>query len=278
MRRFSALLLCTLFVTAGCSTIQKTTNTIFDTITYPLDFILPNQSNVQKREYDALLARSSITVDGLLDEQAWLHAFWTRDFTQVVRQSLGEETPLPGAEPIEVSVVHEKYRIIVAFRGREKLVSTPYTTTAEEDQPLWEGDSVGVLVDADRNETNVRAFYLNPFNVLTDLNLISVGADGDPGPWRANALWKGQEVRTGVNLKEVTDDETGETWSEWTCEIALPVKALSVDQTEITADSVWHIQFVRTNVLEEGQPAEVTLWSPARLYFRPSTYGIMRFP
>jgi hypothetical protein len=271
-------LLCCLFLAPGCSTIQKTTTTIFDTITYPLDFILPNQSKVQKREYDALLARSSVTVDGKLNEQAWLHAFWTSDFTQVVRQTLGAVTPEPGAEPIEISVVHEKYRIIVGFRVREKLISTPYETAAEEEQPVWEGDSVGVLVDADQNETNVRAFYLNPYNVLTDMNLITVGSDGDPGPWRANALWDGAEVKTGVNISTVTDPDTGEEWQEWTCEIALPVKTLSRTQTEITADSEWHIQFIRNNVLTEGQPAEITLWSPARLYFKPSTYGIMRFP
>ena len=171
--------------------------------------------------------------------------------------------------------MHDKYRVVLAFRCRDQAVVVPHTG---RDQPVWEGDSVGVLIDADRSGENIRAVYVSPSNDLTDLNLVRVGADGDPGQWRANALWDDMTLHSGAARTAEVDPATGRTNQVWTVELAIPLRAVTRHQPEIAEGREWRVQLIRTNARQEAaEPVEVNLWSPARLYFKPSTYGRLRF-
>ena len=239
----------------------------------PLEGIFaPAAKEHEPRVYDAFPGRSSITVDGELNEDAWQRVFWTETFTQ---PAPGDAEPALASERVEAAILHEKYGIVVAFRCRDRVLANPYSG---RDQPLWEGDSVGVFIDADRPGENIRALYVNPANDLTDMSFVRVSADGDPGLWQVNARWDDASVRSGAAQKTEIDAATGQTNTVWTVELAIPVRSATRRVAELAEGVAWRMQLIRTNIGDAAAaPVELNLWSPALLYFKPTTYGTVRF-
>ena len=125
---------------------------------------------------------SRISVDGVLDEEAWGRA-WSMTLDYEVRP--GENTP--AAARTEVFVYFDAERLYVGFRADDPDPGAIRAHFSDRDD-VWADDLVGVVFDTFNDERRNYLFMVNPLGVQADtIESVNGGAPWD-GIWVSGAV------------------------------------------------------------------------------------------
>jgi hypothetical protein len=192
----------------------------------PLAAQAPSTAAAERGAYAAHAAASSlraiptrgiISLDGLLDEAAWLSAPATTDFTQ--------EDPAegqPGTDRTEVRVVYDRDAIYIGARMYQTAAIS--SRLGRRDSDIGDSDRFAVSLDTYHDHLMAFRFEVNPSGVKGD------GLRGNSLDLSWNAVW---DVATRV-------DSLG-----WTAEFRIPFSQLRFGTAE---EQTWGLQFARETV------------------------------
>jgi len=164
-------------------------------------------------------ATSPISVDGELDEPAWLDAFSAELAFEV---QPGENVPAPVRT--EVLVTHDETAVYFAFRAFDPDPSAIRAHLSERDN-LGNDDWVGVILDTFNDQRRSFDLLVNPLGVQADLVETSEGDDGEE--W--DTIWDSAAAITA--------------WG-WAVEIRVPFSSLRFQASD--GPQVWGFDAVRS--------------------------------
>jgi len=233
-----------------------------DLFGYVLDHVLPPPARTLIPR-----AQGAITVDGALDEADWSAAAPLSDFSCFLNQR-GRPT-----RPTQARLRWDDTNLYVGFTAEDPDV---WSTIAERDGPLWEGEVVEVYVDPDGDGRNYKEFEVNPLNTVIDLNIAQAVA-GNPGDVAAAARWNAAGLQTRVRVEGTTENRTDRDRS-WTCEMAIPL-ANFADQATVPPQvgDTWRLQLYRIERPAEPAQPEFSSWSPTDTFHDPARFGFVTF-
>lgn len=179
-------------------------------------------------------------VDGQINDPAWK--------TTPVFQFL---TP-SGAKPYrhtEARLTYDKQNLYLAFVCEEPLLNTIVVRVTNQDGPVWEDDSVEILLDTRLDRKHYFHLIANANGLLYDARV------------------KDREWDSGARVK------TGRTKGAWTLEIAVPWVGLEMETPR--PNQRIGLELVRTRA---QKPQEMTQWCPTfGGNHTPKRFGILTF-
>jgi hypothetical protein len=178
------------------------------------------------------LTPGAITLDGVLDEEAWRAAPTIGELTQ--RQP---DQGLPPTERTDVTLLYDREHLYIGVVAHDSEPARVIGTQMARDGSLNADDRIEVLLDTFRDQRSAFYFATNPAGALVD-GLVASG--------QLNADWDA-----------IWDVRTRRTDGGWTAEFAIPFKSLSFP----AGRTVWGFNITRHvyRKLEEDR------WSGARL-------------
>jgi len=185
-----------------------------------------------KKSYSCHRRRGAITIDGKLDDEGWKAAPVAGDF-----MTPRENTRVPDNEQTEFRMVWDDEKLYVAVRCVNKTMASLKETAA-----VWGTDNFEWFLVPERAHTaHVYQTAISAFNRVF-------------GPkrrfndqWHTDTEWRAEGLQTAV--------ERGDGF--WTCEMALPFKALKEGAPK--AGDYWRVNICRNR----GNGVEhASSWSP----------------
>ncbi len=215
----------------------------------------------------ACFTHKPVTVDGKLDEPAWLSA-QTFPLQKVILATGGRNLPTAA------KVLWDAENLYVGFQCTDSDVWSTYTA---RDRHLWEEEVVEVFVDPDGDGHNYFEFEVNPLNTQVDLKLPAPtgGKLEDEIGWNS-AGWKSAVTVDGT-VASRADTDRG-----WTCEMAIPMKDLSPAGPPAVG-SQWRVNLYRIDRPSKTEPkndqlAQFSAWSAVQAgYHEPQQFGFLTF-
>lgn len=209
-------------------------------------------------------ARGPITLDGNLKEADWGAAQSTGSF---VNTFTGEA----GAFEARAQVVYDADAIYCSF-----IVADDYlrSTFKNDDDHLWEQDTVEVMFDPNGDARNYFELQVSPRGVHFDTRY---DAPRNPRPF-GHVDWSSQ-VKAGVSVNGTLDADGPDTG--YIVELRVPWSAFAVGDPPATrpgAGDTWRINFFVMDAREHGQRA--VGWSPPRVgdFHTLAQFGRVVFP
>ena len=185
-----------------------------------------------KKEYFAgECSNTDITIDGKMDEPAWVKANWQDDFTQYEPY----EGKAPSQKTVFAILLDENY-IYLGFKSYDTSPDSIVHRLSRRDEV--DGDFVAVQFDSYFDKRTGFSFWVNASGIKKDYMISNDGANED-NTWDPN--WR---VKT-------SSDQLG-----WYAEIAIPLTQLRFEGND---EQTWGLQVAR--MLFRRQ--EVSLWQPA---------------
>jgi hypothetical protein len=186
--------------------------TVYDGAARELDVVVPR------------IGRVDISIDGRLDEAAWLDAAVLTGFTQY--------SPIEGSSASEnttVRVIITDDAFLFAIRADDRSGGVRATLT-ERDGYGRSDDYVRVVLDTFNDQRRAYVFMVNPLGVQADGLWVAGGSGrfGDPIDWSPDFLWQSSGR---------VDDEG------FSAEIRIPIKSLRFPELEVQD---WGLQIQRT--------------------------------
>jgi len=197
-------------------------------LAFALSLSAGNGTDPQKKQMSATTAAIAPTIDGVMDEPAWMAAAPATDFIQ--------NQPTPGAAPTqrsEVKVLYDNYGIYIGAQLYDTHPDSIAKELTERDN-IGNADWFGVFIDAYKDGINGFGFIATASNVQLDAKYSTFGED--PG-W--DAVWD----------SKVTINDKG-----WVVEMRIPYAALRFPEAE---EQIWHVNFGR----QINRSREKTFWS-----------------
>ena len=194
----------------------------------------PARRVVSARRSDSALVRSSIVVDGRLDDAAWQSAEPATDFVQ--------QRPTPGApaaQRSEARVRLDAAALYVGLRLMDSAADSIVAPIARRDADVY-SDWAVVLIDSYNDRRTAFQFAVNPRGVQRDAQITNDEEWMQDFGW--NAVWQAETSRDSLG---------------WTAEFRIPLSQLRFSNVENTASS-WGIQFGR----HLARRNERSYWSP----------------
>src|SRR5262249_33938007 len=127
---------------------------------------------LSKAEYAPYRTQTPVVVDGILDDEAWLHAPPDRNFYSRVSNPYGK----PTTEPTEVFVSYDDRALYVAFRcGYSSPGSRDDALPENELRAAQYSEAVSVQVDPRNDGTNALSFQVTRQGFQVDVQMANNG-------------------------------------------------------------------------------------------------------
>jgi hypothetical protein len=199
-----------------------------------------NQPDATKHVRAVRIPNGQITVDGTLDEAAWLTAEPAKDFVQMQPR---EGAPATAAHQSEVRFLYDDQNLYVGSTFYEDEIGALVTNDLRRDfQGARDGDLYVLLLDTFRDRLNGYNFQTNPGCALRDSQSYDDGRTVNAN-W--DTVWVCRSSASGT---------------AWYVEKAIPFKELRFPRQD---DQVWGLNLFRlirhTN--------EQTIWNPTPRQF-----------
>jgi hypothetical protein len=217
-------------------------------------FLVPGlqaQRSVNQDDYRVQIkrAKTEISVDGDLAEEAWLHSEVADNFWM----SFPVDDKRVDAElQTEVRMVYDDdyiYFGVVCYGDDNYVIQT-----LKRDTDFWSGDAFALVIDPVNQQTNGFVFGVNPAGVqMESLIQGEIGRRGNGGSGM-NTAW---DNKWFSQVKSFED--------RWTIEIAIPFKTLRFK----SKSRVWGINFVRG----DAKTNSFHTWAPVPVQFRGLDLG-----
>ena len=193
------------------------------------------------RIVSAVETRLPITIDGVLDDEAWISAEPASDFVQAEPHEGQAAT-----ERTTVRLLFDRDALYVGVRCDDAMASALIVNDIRKDFTPGEQDTFEVLLDTFADRRNGFVFATNPAGAKSDTQIANEGRDVNTS-W--DAVWS---VATKV-------DANG-----WSAEMRIPFKTLRFERGE---GRIWGANFSR----RIRRKNEVDYWSPV-----PRVYNLYR--
>ena len=189
---------------------------------------------ISARRADSALVRSSIVVDGRLDDAAWQNAERSDNFVQQ------RPTPgAPGAQRTEARVWLDGGSLYVGMRLSDAAPASIVAPIARRDADVY-SDWALLLIDSYNDGRTAFQFAVNPRGVQRDAQITNDEEWMQDFGW--NAVWQAETSRDSLG---------------WSAEFRIPLSQLRFSNSE-NAVSSWGIQFGR----HLARRNERSYWSP----------------
>ena len=181
-------------------------------------------------KYDCRPAKSTITIDGLLDDPAWQDAPFSEDFlvSSAVRI-------MPDKLRTRMKVLYDDDSLYVALHTED---SDIWATYATRDDPVMYEKALLLNIDPLGNGRDYYGFYVNPLNTLLDLKQTGGGVEMSNRRWRKCVEWNGNGIEHAVHL-DGTLNKRDDIDNGWTLELKVPFDAIGVRPAP---GDVWLVQ------------------------------------
>lgn len=247
---------------------------------YPADAVTGPEIPFAPNTYQCMRAYAAPQIDGLAEDPAWDNAGWTEWFVDIT----GNEELTPGLET-QAKLMWDSENLYVLARMEDPDLYSSGEMLAFPDG----GDNLfAVYIDSDSDNCNYPVIQVNPYGAFKQENYNLPPRDGgaaQPGP---DTGW----VQVAVLLDGTLNDPS-DTDEAWNVEMAIPWKALGMDEAPTTGDR-WRVNLARTHVYvtdmgghyernssETGGLLEpdTWCWSPqgAASMHLPEMWGILQF-
>ena len=213
----------------------------------------PVDPKTQIKELTAPRLEATITVDGVLDEDAWSKAAGTGLFVDVASGMPNPQIPSQG----EARIFWTDQHLFVAIEAYDKTVRGGFPADAK-DPHLWERDTVEIMIDPDGDGDN-RDYYelqVNPQNLTFDTRYDDYNRPNGNGrgPF-GHEEWTATAERA-VKIHGTLDDDS-DTDDGYTVEMKIPWAAFDkASKAPPTPGSSWRMNFYAM------QNNGGTAWSP----------------
>lgn len=203
--------------------------------TYPVDAMSAPRPSIRATRIDL-----PVTIDGLLDEEAWGRAVVNRDtWIQTI-----PEPGMPASQETILRIVYDDENLYIGavlFDEDPRHLSIP---GLEQDFDTQNADIFGVALDTYLDRANGFLWAVNAAGALWDAQAFNDQQDMSPA-------WEGiVDVRTSVN------DST------WVVEMAIPFATMRFNPVE--GEQLWGVNFSR-RIRRRNEDA---LWAPLPLQYR----------
>jgi hypothetical protein len=206
------------------------------------------------RAYDCVRTLLPVTIDGRLDEEAWLSAPWSEDFTDI----LGAAGPTPALRT-RLKLLWDETCLYVGAELEEPHL---WATLAERDAVIYHEHDFELFLDPDGDGRLYAELEINALGTVWDLLLVRPYRDGGPpiNGWDIHGL----QAAVGLEgtLNDPRDRDRG-----WSIELALPWAALAElapRRRPPRAGEVWRMNFSRVEwPLEVREGSYVKRTDPA---------------
>jgi hypothetical protein len=189
----------------------------------------------------AVETRTPITLDGVLDDEAWITAEPATDFVQAEPHEGQAAT-----ERTTVRLLFDRDALYVGVRCDDAMASALIVNDIRKDFTPGEQDTFELLLDTFADRRNGFVFATNPAGAKSDTQIANEGRDVNTS-W--DAVWS---VATKVDA------------SGWSAEMRIPFKTLRFERGE---GRIWGANFSR----RIRRKNEVDYWSPV-----PRVYNLYR--
>ena len=197
--------------------------------------IIANQliaQNQTKKEYYALECDTTgISIDGKLNDPAWMIANWLGDFIQYEPS----EGKMPG-QKTEFAILLDKNFIYVGFKAWDTNPDSIVQRLSRRDE--MDGDFVAVQFDSYFDKRTAFSFMVNAAGIKNDF-IISNDGETEDDTW--DPIW----------LVKTSRDQLG-----WYAEMRIPLTQL---RFEGNGEQTWGLQVARMLFRKQ----EISVWQPA---------------
>ncbi len=183
-----------------------------------------------QKQLDAHRIESEITIDGILDEEAWDQAAVATNFISI--------SPNPGLDPEQQSIVKVLYddEAIYISATMEEVSRDSILTQLTQRDDIGNTDAFGILLDTYKNGTDGIILLIGATGVQYDARKENNG--NEDNDW--DAVW--------FSAVDLRDDG-------WSCELKIPYAAIRFPDAE---EQNWSMNFLRIQRRKNLQ----TAWNP----------------
>jgi hypothetical protein len=210
-------------------------------------------------------ANGAITIDGNLDEPAWVSAARTAPFANTI-----DGRPVPTNTTARI--LWDEANLYLAFDVGDDFVQN---TIREHDGELWTQDVVEMMIDPGGHGANYFELQVSPTGTVFDTRYDAPGRPATPG----DTAWE-SHLRTHVTVRGTANDESPD--HGYLAEIAIPWSAFHAG--EPPADPPHALQEWRANFyFFDKRPGTEGMrsggWSPTLTgtFHAPARFGQLRF-
>lgn len=193
--------------------------------------LLVAQTQPKKEYFAGECSKTDISVDGKLDEPAWLKANWQNDFIQY-EPSEGK----PPGQKTEFAILLDENHIYVGFKAWDTHPDSIVQRLSRRDE--FDGDVLAVQFDSYFDKRTAFSFMVNAAGIKNDF-MISNDGNTEDKTW--DPIW----------LVKTSQDDKG-----WYAEMRIPLTQLRFEGNE---QQTWGLQLGRLLFRKQ----EVSLWAPA---------------
>lgn len=192
----------------------------------------PIAQNQPKKEYYAgECSKNEITIDGKLDEPAWIKAIWQDDFIQY-EPSEGKK---PG-QKTEFAILLDENYICIGFKAWDNNPDSIVQRLTQRDQ--IDGDLLAVELDSYFDKRTAFSFFVSAAGIKQDF-IISNDGENEDNTW--DPIW----------LVKTSRDNLG-----WYAEMRIPLTQLRFEGNN---EQTWGLQVGRMLFRKQ----EVSIWQPS---------------
>ena len=214
---------------------------------------------------EAVRTGNPLTIDGLLNEEAWQKA----SPVSLRENRSGQEVTDEGLST-RVRTCYDNTTLYIAFVCNDPDIWTTYT---QRDEYLWQEEAVEVFIDVDDLPETYVEIEVSPANVLFDSYIVDPQNIDIP----ATAAFNMPGLKTAVALQGTLNNHA-DIDSCWTVEIAVPFNDLASERNKtVSPGTKIKINFYRLDKNQGREPAGYA-WSPTGGRFhKPSVFGSLLF-
>lgn len=231
------------------------------------------------RGYVCGRASQPLSIDGKLDEEAWVTAPWTDDFVDIE----GDAKPKPHFRTRAKMLWDDTYFYVAAVLEEPHV----WGTLTAHDSVIFHDPDFEVFIDPNGDSHEYYEFEMNALNTGWDLFLPKPYKNGGP----AMNEWEIPGLKTAVHVRGTLNDPS-DVDEGWSVEIAIPWKVLGEhahrpappepgDQWRVGFSRVqWQIDIKDGGYTKiPGKPENNWVWSPQGVVdmHRPERWGYVQF-
>jgi len=208
---------------------------------------------------------ATITVDGVLDEQAWKDAPESSQFTDI--RGGGELSEMPAT----MKLLYDENNLYVAGIIVEKDIKA---SLKERDSIIWKDNDFEVFIDPYGDGKLYYEIEVNAYGTVMDLMMDKPYKDGG----NFIMTWDCKGLQCAVGYDGTINDSSDED-NAWYVEMAIPLKSIARGFDNVLEKTEWRMNFSRVEWPVPGEPEENWVWAPTGVLdiHIPDKWGTVTF-
>jgi hypothetical protein len=196
-------------------------------------------------------ASAEIHIDGVLDDAAWKHAQWSKDFGDIT----GKAKLAPKLRT-RMKMLWDDEKFYLAVECEDPNV---WATMKKRDEALFMENAVEIFIDPDDDGKNYAEIQANPLGTIMD---VLMDKPFDAGG-KANEKWDAPGMKIAAHVDGTVNDPSDKDRG-WTIEAAIPWTALrELGVTRPPRDGEqWRMNFAPAAHESKGAKDQYWTWSP----------------